>query len=133
MKPKRTCRWFVAAAALGISSMALDEDVYVKLPMARIKSAAGAGADDVVQVKKGEKLQVLGRQGSWLKVKAGDREGYVHENSVSSSGGGGDMGSGLSNILGAGSGASAASSAEAGRGLGEALVYARSAGFSTNG
>src|SRR5215204_5256905 len=100
----------VASAVLAIAGAASGEDVYVKLPTARVKASAGAGADDVVRLKKGDKLQVLGRQGSWVKVKAGDKEGFVHENSVSATaGGGGEMG-GLSQILGGASGSSAASS-----------------------
>jgi hypothetical protein len=122
----------IAAAVLAMAGTSSAEDVYVKLPTARVKAQAGAGADDVVRLKKGDKLQVLGRQGSWIKVKAGDKEGYVHENSVSSSGGGGE-GTSLSQILGGASGSSAASSAEAGKGLGEALDYARSHGMSPNG
>lgn len=126
-------RWLIAAAVLGMTTAAGAEDVYVKLPMARVKAQAGAGADDVVRLKKGDKLQVLGRQGSWLKVKSGDREGFIHENSVSAGGGGGGDLGGLGQLLGNASGSSAASSAEAGKGLGEALDYARSHGMSTNG
>jgi hypothetical protein len=122
-----------AAAVLAVAGVASAEDVYVKMPTARVKASAGAGADDVARLKKGDKLQVLGRQGSWVKVKVGDKEGYVHENSVSASGGGGGETGGLSQILGGASGSSAASSAEAGRGIGESLAYAKSHGMSTSG
>ena len=132
MKRKKRNRWLIASSLLCMAGVAAAQDVYVKLPVANILAGKGAGTDRVAQVKKGEKLQVIGKEGSWLKVKAGDNEGYVHENSVSSSAGGGDT-SGLSKILGGASGSSAASSGEAGKGLGEALAYARSKGMSPAG
>ena len=136
MNQKRSQRNRITAAVIGVaisvSTAAHAEDVFVKLPEANILAGKGAGSDRIAQVKKGEKLQVLAHEGSWLKVKLGDREGYVHENSVSTSAQG-DGGGGLSKLLGTASGASGASSAEAGRGLGEALAYARSTGMSPAG
>ena len=136
MNQKRSKRNRIVAAVVGVaisvSTAAHAEDVYVKLAQANILAGKGAGSDRIAQVKKGEKLQVLGHEGSWLKVKLGDQEGYVHQNSVSTSGQGGD-GGGLSKLLGTASGASGASSAEAGKGLGEALAYARSTGMSPAG
>ena len=126
-------RWLIAAAVtagMGIAGAAKAEEVFVKLPQANILAGKGAGAERLAQVKKGEKLTVLGHEGSWLKVKIGDREGYVHENSVGTSGGGGG---GLGKFLGDASGSSAASSAEAGRGLGESMAWARSTGMNTGG
>ena len=137
MNQKRSKRNRIAAAVIGVaisfSTAAHAEDVFVKLPQANILAGKGAGSDRVAQVKKGEKLQVLAHEGSWLKVKVGNQEGYVHQNSVSTSDQGGDGGGGLSKLLGTASGASGASSAEAGRGLGEALAYARSTDMSPAG
>lgn len=131
MKRKTKARWLIASGLLCIAAAASAEDVYVKLPVANILAGKSAGTEHIAQVKKGEKLQVIAKEGSWLKVKAGDKEGYVHQNSVSSSASG-DSG-GLSKLLNGGSGSSGASSAEAGKGLGESLAYARSKGMSTAG
>lgn len=131
-KPKSKRRWLIAAGLLSIAVTASAETVYVKLPVANVLAGKGAGTDRIAQLKKGDKLEVLGKEGSWLKVKVEGKEGYVHQNSVSSSSTGNDSG-GLSKLLGGGSAASAESSAEAGRGLGESLAFARSKGMSPAG
>jgi hypothetical protein len=125
-RPHRRTRALIAAALLGVSTAAFAEDVVtVKLPAATVLSAKTARSTKVAQLSQGQKLQVLGREGSWLKVKAGDKEGYVHENAVSASGGGEGLG-GLGKMLGSASGASSATSAEAGRGVGESDQWAQS-------
>jgi hypothetical protein len=129
--PHRT-RALIAAALLGVSTAALAEDVTVKLPTATVLSAKTARSAKVAQLSEGQKLQLLGREGSWLKVKVGDKEGYVHENAVSASGGGEGLG-GLGKMLGSASGASAGSSAEAGRGIGESEKWAQSKNMSAAG
>lgn len=127
-KPKR---WLIAAGVLAVAAAASAEDVYVKLPVANILAGKSAGTEHIAQVKKGDKLQVLAKEGSWLKVKAGDKEGYVFQNSVSSSASG-DNG-GLSKLLNGGSGASAQTSGAAAKGVGESLAFAKSKGMSPAG
>jgi uncharacterized protein YraI len=124
-----------AAAALGIfSSAALAEDVVVKLSAVSVLSGKTARSEKVAQVRQGQRLEVVGREGSWLKVKVGDRTGYVHENSVGGSGGStGGLSSGLAKLTGGDSAASSASSAEAGRGLEESAKWAQAKGMNTSG
>jgi hypothetical protein len=134
MKSPHRTRALIAAALLGVSTAALAEDVTVKLPTATVLAGKTARSAKVAQLSEGQKLQVLGREGSWLKVKIGEKEGYVHENAVSASGGGGGEGlGGLGKMLGSASGASSATSAEAGRGIGESEKWAQSKNMSAAG
>jgi len=129
---RRRTHALIAAALLGVSAAAFAEDVTVKLPTATVLSAKTARSAKVAQLSQGQKLQVLGREGSWLKVKVGDKEGYVHENAVSASGGNDGL-AGVGKMLGSASGASASSSAEAGRGAGESEQWAMSKNMNATG
>jgi len=86
-------RLLVAAATVAIAMTASAEDAYVKLPTAAVRAGTSADYKAVANLKMGDKLQILSREGSWLKVKFGDYEGYIHQNSVSSkdAGGGGGL------------------------------------------
>jgi len=125
MNRKTKAKWLIAAS-LCMATVAFAEDVYVKLPTANVLSGKGAGTDHLAQLKQGDKLQVIGREGSWIKVKAGDTEGYVHQNSVSDTKVTVRKGSGNSD-------SSAGTAVAAGKGLGESLAYAKSKGSSTAG
>lgn len=134
MKRNAQRQWLVAATTAAVlavaSTAALAEDVTVKLPAASVLSGKSARSTKIAQLKTGDKLQVLGREGSWLKVRFGDKEGYVHENSVGGSGGD----KGLSQLLGGASGASEGSGAMAGKGVGEsAVAWAKSHSMNTAG
>jgi uncharacterized protein YgiM (DUF1202 family) len=131
MNRKPKTRWLIAGGLVCIAAAASAEDVYVKLPVANILAGKSAGTEHIAQVKKGDKLQVIAKEGSWLKVKAGEKEGYVFKNSVSDTATSKDD-KGFLNVLG-GSSASAATNAEAGKGVGESLAFARSKGMSTAG
>jgi hypothetical protein len=122
-KPKR---WLIAAGVLSIAAAASAEEVYVKLPVANVLAGKSAGTEHIAQVKKGDKLQVLAKEGSWLKVKAGDKEGYIFQNSISSK-------EQKPLDTHGGSEASALTSGAAGKGIGESLEYARSKGMSPAG
>jgi len=132
MNRKPKTRWLIATGIVCLAAAASAEDVYVKLPVANILAGKSAGTEHIMQVKKGDKLQVLAKEGSWLKVKAGDKEGYVFQNSVSTSATGKND-KGLFNVLNGGSGSSAATDVEAAKGVGESLAYARSKGMSPAG
>jgi hypothetical protein len=85
------------------------------------KSAMSAS---LAQIKRGESIDVVGTEGSWLKVRYGGKEGYVHENNVGKPG----------EQIRAGSGkAGTASSLEAGKGVGESVKWAEATGKSTAG
>jgi hypothetical protein len=131
MKPKAHSTTWLAAAVIGLASTAAHaEDVTVKLPAANILSEKTARSTKVATLKTGDKLQVLAREGSWLKVRFNDKQGYIHENSV----GGGSSGKSLSSELGAMSGASKGSDALASRGVGEgATAWAKTHNMSTAG
>ena len=95
MRAKFGRRLATAAFALAIAggaTIVLAEEVWVKRPELDLRAAPSAAGNVVATVKKGQKLEVLGREGAWVKVKAGDVEGYVSQNSLSDkkvSGGGG--------------------------------------------
>jgi hypothetical protein len=137
MKHKAQRRtWRLAAAVLGIvSTAAVAEDVVVKQPAASVMSGKTARSSKVAQLSAGDKVQVLGREGSWLRVKVGDKEGYLHENSVGGSGGGlgaalGEAGKGFSSATGT----RGLSSAAAGKGVGDsAAAWAGSKSMNTSG
>jgi uncharacterized protein YgiM (DUF1202 family) len=70
----------------------LAEDVWVKRPELDLRASPSVAGNVVATVKKGQQLQVIAREGAWVKVKAGDTEGYVSQNSLSDkkvAGGGG--------------------------------------------
>ena len=127
----------VAAAVLGIVSTtaALAEDVVVKQPAVSVLSGKTARSGKVAQLSAGDKVQVLGREGSWLRVKVGDKEGYLHENSVGRGEGGigaaiGGAGKGLASVTGQ----RGLSDAAAGKGLDEsAAAWAGSKSMNTAG
>src|SRR5688572_10919529 len=110
MNPKRNRRWAVgllSAALAGFETGAMAEDVVVKPPAVVIRSGKGAMYEEIVTAKQGEKLTVVAREGKWLKVRAGGREGYVFEPAVLGQGGGGLAG--FSSFAAAGSGTGTAS------------------------
>ncbi|HSI35979.1 MAG: SH3 domain-containing protein [Phycisphaerae bacterium] len=116
-----------------LSGSALAEDVFVKQSRVVVREGKGAAYDEVTTVAKGDRLQVVGREGPWIKVRAKGREGYVFESAVADQKPGEDLGAGLSKMLGGNAQASSASDAAAGKGLGEALDLAKSRGQSTAG
>jgi uncharacterized protein YgiM (DUF1202 family) len=130
-KPKSKRRWLIVASLLSIAVAASAETVYVKLPVANVLAGKGAGTDHIAQLKKGDKLEVQGQEGSWLKVKVEGKEGYVHQNSVSTSSVAKD--DSLSKKLQGGSGSQEANAGLASSGIGESLQYAHSKGLSTVG
>jgi hypothetical protein len=133
MKRNAGRTWLVAAAVavLGtLSTAAIAEEAVVKLPAASVLSEKTARSTKVANLKTGDKLQVLGHEGSWLKVRFDGKEGYVHENCVG--GGGGD--NKLGKMLGQASGASESSGALAGKGVGEsAMAWAKAHSMNTAG
>ncbi|MCY2954384.1 MAG: SH3 domain-containing protein [Planctomycetota bacterium] len=94
----------------------LAEDVWVKSESAEIRSGKGAVFPLVAKAEKGAQLTVISREPKgWIKVKVGDKEGYVYENSISPQQvkGGGN----LFSAMGAGVEASNLSAGAAGKGL----------------
>jgi hypothetical protein len=103
---------------LGLVTLsALAEDVYVKQPAASIRAGKGAAYDEVAKLKKGDKMTVIAREGKW-----------IFETTVSDQKPGENMFSALGS-----SAAGSASAAEAGRGVGESLDYAKAKGLNTTG
>jgi hypothetical protein len=131
MKAKKKHRRLtvIAAALVGCVAVASAEEVVVKYPVANILAGKSAGSDHIVQVKRADKLQVLGHEGSWLKVKFGGKEGYVHENSVASAA----SSEGSTITSGSSSNVSPASGSLAATGVGESAAWAKSAGKSREG
>jgi uncharacterized protein YgiM (DUF1202 family) len=59
------------------------EEVWVKRMSLPIREGQGAAFATVATAVKGDKLQVVERDGKWLKVQLGDKQGYVYEDSIS--------------------------------------------------
>ena len=97
-------RYAVALTALLITSLAgaaMAESIWVKSDNVQIRSGKGAVYPVVATAPKGTELTVIERDGKWIKVQAGDQQGYIYETAASASkvSGGGNL---LSN-MGAGS------------------------------
>jgi len=112
------------AGALAAGS-AFAEDVWVKSESAEIRAGKGAVFPLVAKAEKGTQLTVISREPKgWIKVKAGDKEGYIYEAAIST-----DKVKGGGNLLaamGAGAEASNLSAGAAGKGLNEgADAYAK--------
>lgn len=110
-----TCRALLAATIVSgvLVGSALAEEVWVKSESAEIRSGKAAVFPVLATGKKGDQLTVLAREGKWIKVKLGDKEGYVYETALSTSkvGSGGNL---LSNL---GAGGTDMTSASAAKGL----------------
>jgi hypothetical protein len=132
MNVSQRVRWAVAAVVLGLSAATLAEEVVVKQPNGKLFATKSA-FNKIADLDKGTKLQVIAREKPWIKVKAGDKEGWVGENSVGTSAGGDNsLSKGLGFLSGGGSGAGN-STASAGKGDLRALDLARTQGMSTAG
>lgn len=74
-------RYFVMLAAAGALLLAAEapaQDIYyVQSVRAKVMSSPSFKSKIVTVVNKGYGLQALGREGRWIKVKYGNREGYV--------------------------------------------------------
>ena len=117
MKCKRQrVRWIIAAAVLGISTTAaMAEDATIKFNQAKVFAENTTASDTVISLSKGQKVQVLARQGAWAKVSAGGKQGWISANSL------GDpkaksMFAGLGEAAGNVSGSDSASGSAAGKG-----------------
>ena len=75
----------IAAVVCGAAatSAARAEDVYVAKPSVVVREGKGSVHPAVATVRKGERLTVVAREGKWLKVQVGKRQGYVFDASVS--------------------------------------------------
>jgi hypothetical protein len=108
-----------------VTGAVLAEDVWVKSETAEIRSGKGAVFPLVAKAEKGTQLTVISREPKgWIKVKVGDKEGYVYENAISAQQvkGGGN----LLAAMGAGAEASNLSAGAAGKGLEQnAAAYAQ--------
>jgi hypothetical protein len=131
MTRKQRSFLLIASAVFGLSTAAWAETVYVKLQNATIRTGKNATLKPVAEVNQGDKLQVIAREGSWLKVSIGGKEGYIHQNSISA-----DAGGGAGGTLGRkfeGGTSSEAGAGLAGRGLGDSAKWAQGKGLSTAG
>lgn len=123
---KKVLRALLTAAVVGMGGVALAqaaEEVWVNRPALQIRQTKGP-VGVVATAKKGDMLTVIGREDNWLKVKFGDKEGYVLANSISPRQVKGGLGAG--DMLAGGSQADEAQAAASMRGLSpEAEEYAK--------
>ncbi|MDH5717641.1 MAG: SH3 domain-containing protein [Spirochaetia bacterium] len=60
-------------------TQAWGETVYVSSFAANIHSDASLSASKIMKLKRGDKMTVISKQGSWLNVKANDKTGWIKE------------------------------------------------------
>jgi hypothetical protein len=131
MKIKHRGRLALGAAVLAVAAVASAEDVLVKYP-ARLVGGKSPRHAVVAQLNKGDRLQVVAREGPWLRVKIGDKEGYVSENAVNNGGAGDSQIAGVGKQTGAS--ADPLSAGAASKGVGQdAIKWSQSSGKSTAG
>ncbi|WP_280770598.1 SH3 domain-containing protein [Salipaludibacillus daqingensis] len=71
-----------------------------------VRASASSSASIISSLRRGTKVDLLGKSGSWYKIKVGSRDGYIHSNfvKVSSSSSGSDSSSGGSSSSDLGTG-----------------------------
>ncbi|MDA8101028.1 MAG: SH3 domain-containing protein [Nitrospiraceae bacterium] len=69
--------FFSLVLALTAASAAFAEDLFVQSSKAKVMQEPSFKSKLVAEVAKGQKFTVLGKQGSWVKVKSATAEGYV--------------------------------------------------------
>lgn len=125
-RSRRALRALFTAAVVGIGGVALAqaaEQVYVQASQAKIWRGKGP-VGLVATVDKNQQLTVLAREGKWLKVQVGDKQGYVMETAISPKPVKG--GASAADVLAGGSDTSGMDTSLAGRGLSEeAEAYAK--------
>ena len=133
MKSFHRRRYLVAATVLGAAATSLAEDVVVKMEPAIIREGKGKPTPIIAQLRKGEKMKVLGHDGPWVKVSVNGKEGFVGENNLASATGGGGDFLGLGAASSNASGSTAASAGAAGKGGLPSDEWAKANGKSTAG
>jgi hypothetical protein len=109
----------------------IAEQVIVGVPELRILSSKGGFGGSVTTVKKNAKLDVIAREGDWLKVRTPDgREGYIRRVALTARSLQPAANAALVNATSSGADATAASKGALER---EAISYASSKGLSTQG
>ena len=83
MKHMRLCLAAGIAALTLSAAAALAEDVWVKTALATVRAGKGPIYDGVADVHKGDKLTVIAREGTWIKVSVNGKEGYIADKLVS--------------------------------------------------
>ena len=79
---KRT--YIAAALVLAVSaSTAFAESVWVKAEVVDLRGGKAAVYPTVGQVKKGQELTVVSRDGHWVQVQSGAATGWIYDSSVS--------------------------------------------------
>ncbi len=104
----------LATAALCFAQTPATEEVWATQAV-QIREGKSGFSTVVVSAKKGDKLTVLAREGPWLKVQLGDKQGYVFEKAISQKKIG--AGQGLGDMMAGGDSTSGMSTAAAGKGL----------------
>jgi hypothetical protein len=122
----------IAAAVLGVSTAAVAEDATIKYDDSKIFSGKAAKYDTVATLKKGNKVQVLAREGPWVKVQASGKQGWIGANSLVDPKGKGLL-EGVGELAQHAEGSSSATGANAGKGAGEAEQWANSQNMSRAG
>jgi len=71
-----------------------------------VRASASSSASIISSLRRGTAVELLGKSGSWYKIKVGSRDGYIHSDyvkvSTSSSGSGSDSSGGSTSTLGNG-------------------------------
>lgn len=123
----------LGAAIIGIGAFAVAETVVVQVQSLVIRSGKGSMHAVVAEVPASTTLEIVERQpDGWLKVKAGDKEGFIREGALKPRSAGilGGASAGMNTITGNTSDVGATAAA---RGIrDDAIAYATSKGYKTD-
>jgi uncharacterized protein YgiM (DUF1202 family) len=116
-KGRKLLRAMFAATSLAVAGACFAqaaEQVWTKQAV-DIREGKSGFSKIVVSAKKGDQLTVLAREGTWVKVQVGDKQGYVFQNALSEK----KVGSGQSigDMMAGGDSTSGMSAANATKGL----------------
>ncbi len=84
-RPIRLCAWrccLVAgftSAVLGAGTIRLPDELFVQSLRATLLSEPRAGASQLAAASRGDRLEPLGKEGRWYRVRLGSGEAWVHE------------------------------------------------------
>ena len=125
-KGRKLLRAMFAATSLAVAGACFAqaaEQVWTKQAV-DIREGKSGFSKIVVSAKKGDQLTVLAREGTWVKVQVGDKQGYVFQNALSEKKVGSSQSFG--DMMAGGDSTSGMSTAAAGKGLDEmAEAYAK--------
>lgn len=77
-------RLLLLAGGVLAAQAATAEQLFVKIKSTQIRQRPQHYSAGIVSLREGDAVEALGSDAGWIKVRAGGKEGYLHESAVSS-------------------------------------------------